>query len=68
MSYSADDLAALETAIATGARSVQFADGRRVDYRTLDEMLKIKGQMEASLGLTTTITGSGTLPSAYFRD
>jgi hypothetical protein len=37
-------------AIATGALEVQFAD-RKVTYRSLNEMLKIKSVMEKSLGL-----------------
>jgi hypothetical protein len=36
-SWSSDDIAALERAIASGARKVKFRD-REVEYRSLDEM------------------------------
>lgn len=45
------DLEALEKAIASGALSVQYAD-RRVQYRSLDEMLKIRDLMRKALGKT----------------
>ncbi len=41
---------ALIEAIATGAREVWYGD-KRVAYRTLDEMLRLKNDMEVYLGL-----------------
>jgi len=43
---------ALIEAIATGAREVWYGD-KRVAYRTLDEMLRLKQDMERELGLVT---------------
>lgn len=37
MAYTADDLAAIRRAIATGEKMVQYAD-RRVEYRTISEL------------------------------
>lgn len=42
---------ALCEAINTGARTVEYAD-RRVTYRTLDDMLRIKNSLADQLGLT----------------
>ena len=44
------DLDALEQAIASGQLEVRIGD-RKVVYRTLDEMLKIRTMMRSSLGL-----------------
>jgi len=43
---------ALIEAIATGAREVWYGD-KRVAYRTLDEMLRLKDAMEVYLGIAT---------------
>lgn len=46
-------LSTLEAAIATGTRDVYYGD-KRVSYRTLDEMLRIRDIMRAELGVTPT--------------
>lgn len=48
--YTIEMYQALIEAIATSARSVWYGD-KRVEYRSLDEMLKIKDLMESELGL-----------------
>ena len=53
MAYTTDDLTALQTAIATGARRVTY-NGQTVEYRDLDEMRKIERDMMAALGQTKT--------------
>lgn len=45
------DLARIKRAIASGARSVTYADGKSVTYRSLDEMAAVRQQIEAELGL-----------------
>jgi hypothetical protein len=54
MAFSSDDIATLQTAIATGALQVRYADGRQVTYRSLPEMLQtlqiMKGDVEGSSG------------------
>lgn len=47
-SWSSDDVAALERAIASGARKVKFRD-REVEYRSLDEMREALRIMNQSL-------------------
>ena len=56
MAYTSAQLAALEEAIAQGALVVQYAD-KRVEYRSLDDMQRIRRQMRLDLGLDT--PGSG---------
>jgi hypothetical protein len=50
MAYSQSDLDTLQGAIATGALEVQYADGRRVRYRSLDDMRKICQEIKNALG------------------
>ena len=48
--YTQEMYNALIEAIATGAREVWYGD-KRVAYRTLDEMLRLKNDMEVALGI-----------------
>jgi hypothetical protein len=48
MAYSANDLAALETAIATGALRVKQGN-EEVQYRSLSEMMAVRRMMQAEL-------------------
>lgn len=50
MGYTIDQYNSLLAAIAQGALIVKYAD-KEVQYRSLDEMNRIKKQMEASLGI-----------------
>lgn len=50
MAFSADDIASLEAAIATGALKVRYADGREVTYRSLGEIERVLSRMQASVG------------------
>lgn len=43
-SWTQSDLEALEASIAKGVKSVSYGD-RRVDYNSLDEMLKLRATM-----------------------
>ncbi|MCO5238857.1 MAG: hypothetical protein M9904_02270 [Chitinophagaceae bacterium] len=47
-SFTNDQLVALEAAIAQGALVVEYAD-KRVEYRSLNEMLKIRDLMREAL-------------------
>lgn len=52
MSWTADDIATLKAAIATGARKVTFGagpDARTVEYRSLAEMESILAKVEAEV-------------------
>lgn len=50
MAWTQTDLDAIEASIKTGQLDVRFGD-RRVLYRSLDEMLKIRDLIRGSLGL-----------------
>lgn len=50
--YTPEMLAALEKAIATGARDVYYGD-KRVSYRSLDEMLRTRDIMRQELGIVS---------------
>lgn len=51
MKWTVEDLAALDAAIKTGARRIEYQD-KVVDYRSLAEMLAIRRLMLIDLGLT----------------
>jgi hypothetical protein len=48
MALSQADASALEAAIATGVLSVEYADGRKITYRSLREMREILRMMQPS--------------------
>lgn len=49
MAFSSTDLATLEEAISSGALEVQYTD-KKVKYRSLDEMIRIRDLMKRDLG------------------
>lgn len=51
MAFSADDLTAIEEAIATGATLVKYQD-RTVQYNSLTDLLKARELIRDELGLT----------------
>lgn len=53
MAWTVDQLQALEAAIAQGAMRVKYAD-HEVQYRSLDEMLRLRDMMRRDLGLSDT--------------
>jgi hypothetical protein len=52
MAYTTDDLAALQRAIARGARVLEMA-GERVEFRSLKEMERIEAKIKEELGQAT---------------
>lgn len=50
MAWTADELAAIDKAIANGKTTVTFRD-RTATWRSLDELLKIRKLIRAELGL-----------------
>lgn len=52
MAYTAEQLTALENAIATGALEVKYAD-KSVTYRSLSEMLSLRDAMKQELGVAS---------------
>ena len=59
MSWTSSDLTAIEKAIASGELSVQFAD-RRVQYRSIDELLKARDVIKQSIALVGNSTARST--------
>lgn len=51
MAYTQQHYDLLTAAIAQGALKVEYSD-KKVEYRSLNDMLRIKKAMEAELGLT----------------
>lgn len=56
--FTLEKLYALECAIADGTLEVQYSD-KKVRYRNLDEMLKIRDLMKKELGQTSTCGKKG---------
>jgi len=52
MSYTAEQLAELRSAIAEGVLKVRFSDGRELTYRSLAEMLETERKMVAEVEAT----------------
>ncbi|GEP11810.1 phage head-tail joining protein [Methylobacterium gnaphalii] len=50
MTWTRDDLDAINQAIGTAARKVRFADGREVEYRTLADMRSIRDEIASAIG------------------
>lgn len=49
MTFTQTDLDAIRAAIASGAMEVAYADGSRVKYRSLDEMLRTRDMIAAEV-------------------
>ena len=56
--FSQEQYDALAAAISTGSKVVQYAD-KRVEYRSLSEMLGLLNLMAGDLGLTANVTNKG---------
>lgn len=58
MAYTQADLDKVRTAIASGVRSVTFADGRRTEYHSLDQLLAAEKVIAAQVKIATrSLTG-----------
>lgn len=53
MAWTSADLDAIKAAMAKGERTVSFAD-RSVTYRSVEELLRVKAEIEAELTAATT--------------
>ena len=54
VSWTAEDLANLDAAIASGSLTVRSKNGDSVTYRSLDDMLRLRALIAASLQSTPT--------------
>ncbi len=52
MSFTQQDLAAIDAAIASGELTIRGADGRMVTLRTMDELLKARDAIRAEVAST----------------
>ena len=51
MAYTQAQLTALESAIAQGASECEF-DGKKIKFRSIDDMNALRNQMRVQLGIT----------------
>ncbi|WP_188064740.1 phage head-tail joining protein [Sphingobium sp. KCTC 72723] len=67
--WTTSDLAIVRSAIASGIRSVTFADGRKTEYQSLDQLLAAERVIEAALKMQAQ-TASGVLRrrTPYYRN
>jgi len=61
--FTEENYLTLVAAIAQGSRVVEYGD-KRVEYRSLDEMMRILGMMERTLGINN--TGAGRRVADYY--
>ncbi|MPT48262.1 MAG: hypothetical protein E2598_07540 [Sphingobium sp.] len=65
MAWSSDDLTRLDAAIASGLRSVTYADGRKKEYQSLSEMMAARRVMAAEIKMQTSAKARRITP--YYR-
>jgi hypothetical protein len=56
MAYSQSDLDKVRNAISSGVRSITFADGRRTEYHSLDQLLAAEKVIAAQLTMAAEST------------
>ncbi|MCC4234533.1 hypothetical protein LL253_17820 [Sphingobium soli] len=62
------DLIAVRRAIASGVRSVTFADGRKTEYQSLDQLMAAERVIDASLKMQAqTANGLNRRRTPYYR-
>jgi roadblock/LC7 domain-containing protein len=63
MSFTSSDLISIDSAIASGELVIQFSDGKRVQYRSIDELMKARGLIVNEIAVTTNASSRSTLAS-----
>lgn len=53
MPFQQSDLDKIDAAIIGGVKSVTFADGRRTEYQSLDEMRRLRADVKAELAASS---------------
>ncbi|NBB37652.1 phage head-tail joining protein [Sphingobium yanoikuyae] len=62
------DLVAVRAAIASGVRSVTFADGRKTEYHSLDQLLAAERVIDAALKMQDqAVSGVVRRRTPYYR-
>ncbi len=68
MAYQQSDLDKLDSMIVSGLRSVTFADGRRAEYQSLDQLLAARKVVEAQMKMAAqSLTGVVRRRVPYYR-
>ncbi|HUD30426.1 MAG TPA: hypothetical protein VMQ93_16270 [Novosphingobium sp.] len=49
MAWTTDDLDSLDRALLSGKKSFTFADGRKIEYHSLDEVRAVRREVKAEL-------------------
>ena len=66
--WTQSDLAAVRSAISSGVRSVTFADGRRTEYHSLDQLLAAERVIDAALQMQDqAVSGVVRRRTPYYR-
>lgn len=66
--WTQSDLAAVRSAISSGVRSVTFADGRRTEYHSLDQLLAAERVIDAALQMQAqAVSGVVRRRTPYYR-
>lgn len=67
--WTTSDLVTVRSAIASGVRSVTFADGRKTEYQTLDQLLAAERVIEAALKMQAqAVGGISRRRTPYYRN
>lgn len=68
MAYQQSDLDKLDAAVLSGVKSVTFADGRRTEFHSLDEMRRLRADVKAELlAAAAQVTPRRRVTQAVFR-
>lgn len=68
MAWSQSDLDKIDAAIASGVKSVTFADGRQKMYQNVDQMLAARRVIEAQLQVAAqALSGVSRRVTPYFK-
>ena len=68
MAFSQADIDSIDIALATGDLSVRFPDGRQIEYRSVDDLIKAKRAIEAQINAASTSRLSPRYQQADFSD
>ncbi|MFQ3894596.1 phage head-tail joining protein [Sphingobium sp. R-7] len=67
--WTTSDLITVRSAIASGIRSVTFADGRKTEYQSLDQLLAAELVIEAALKMQAqAVSGVLRRRTPYYRN
>lgn len=69
MAWQQTDLDKIDAAIASGIKSVTFADGRKTEYQSVEHMMSVRAIMAAQLQMQAqTLAGKKRNHTPYFKN